>query len=434
MKRREFLKTAGAGLAAWSLPTCRANQAGDQGKPNIIFILSDDVGITDVHCCGGDHFKTPNIDALAQGGTRFEYCYATPLCGPSRCQCLTGRYPFRTGLNNNNSDNAIDPKREIMIPTVLKRAGYITASAGKWGQMALGPAEWGFDEYLGVKRSGIYWRPQVTTYEHNGKQEELPKGKYLPDIMHNFVVDFIQRNKARPFFVYYPMIHVHEQICRTPDSAPDSKDFYSDMVRYMDKLVGQLVTALERLNLREKTLIIFTGDNGTAKWSADRATIGGRHILGMKGQMNEGGSRVPLVVNWPGATPTGTVNHDLTDFSDFFPTLAEIAGAPLPEGVKLDGQSFAAQIKGEKGLPREWVYVELNGHSYARDARYKLTNHGELFDLSDIPFREILIPSDTTDPAAVTAREQLQEILDQHPAAPGIKIQSVEKQKHQPPK
>src|SRR5438105_875207 len=115
-----------------------AAEKSGAAKPNIILILSDDVGLGDVACTGGP-FKTPHIDALASGGTRFEYCYATPLCGPSRCQILTGRYPFRTGLINNQSPNAIRPQREIMIPTVLKKAGYVTASVGKWRQMCLGP-------------------------------------------------------------------------------------------------------------------------------------------------------------------------------------------------------------------------------------------------------------------------------------------------------
>jgi arylsulfatase A len=128
---------------------------------------------------------------------------------------------------------------------------------------------------------------------------------------------------------------------------------------------------------------------------------------------------VPLVVNWPGVTPAGKVNHDLIDFSDFFATFAELAGAPLPEGVKLDSHSFAAQIKGQQGTPREWVYVELNGKSYARNARFKLTNGGELFDLSEAPYKEIPVASATADPAAVTARKQLQEVLDQHPAGSG---------------
>ena len=137
--------------------------------------------------------------------------------------------------------------------------------------------------------------------------------------------------------------------------------------------------------------------------------------------MLEGGSRVPLIANWPGTTPAGKVNHDLTDFSDFFATFAELGGAKLPEGVKLDSHSFAAQIKGEKGTPREWVYVELNGASYVRDARFKLTGKGELFDLAEAPIKEIPIAKDTKDAVAIAARKTLQKVLSEHPAKAGKK-------------
>lgn len=407
-----------ATLATLYIPvTDAANQAA---KPNIIFILSDDVGLGDIGCSGGP-FKTTYLDALATAGTRFEYCYSTPLCGPSRCQFLTGRYPFRTGLINNQSHNAVDPKREVMIPTVMKKAGYVTASVGKWGQICFGPGEWGFDEYLVFPGSGRYWRDQTTHYTVNGKQENLPAGKYLPDIMHQFIKDFLTRHQNQPFFLYYPMSHMHGPIVQTPESKSGaSKDqLYTDNVTYMDKLVGQLMDELNRLNLREKTLVIFSGDNGTARFGVQAATVNGRSISGQKASMLEGGSRVPLIVNWPGTTPAGKVNHDLIDFSDFFTTFADLGGASLPAGVKLDGHSFASQIKGEKGTPRDWIYVELNGKSYARDNRYKLTNAGELFDLIEAPFKEIAIPKTTTDATILAARERLQKVLDDQKAPPG---------------
>jgi arylsulfatase A len=184
-------------------------------KPNIIMILSDDVGLGNIHCYGGA-FDTPNIDKLAAAGTKFTYCYATPLCGPSRCELLTGRYPFRTGLINNQSHKAVDPKKEIMIPTVMKNAGYVTGSVGKWGQIQLGPGEWGFDEYLVFPGSGRYWRDQTKFYTENGKKKDLAEGEYLPDLMHKLAVDFITRHKDQPFFLYYPMSHMHAPIVRTP--------------------------------------------------------------------------------------------------------------------------------------------------------------------------------------------------------------------------
>ena len=133
------------------------------------------------------------------------------------------------------------------------------------------------------------------------------------------------------------------------------------------------------------------------------------------------------MVNWPGVTPAGKVNHDLVDFTDFLVTFAELGGAPLPEGVKLDGHSFAAQLKGQKGTPREWVYVELNGNSFVRDARFKLTNKGELFDLSNAPFEEKPVASDTSDAAAKAARTRLQKVLDDHPTAPAGRADAAKK-------
>ena len=414
-------------LAIISIVVTLAAQAAE--RPNIIVILSDDVGLGDIGCSGGP-FKTPQIDALAKGGLRFENTYSTPLCGPSRCQLLTGRYPFRTGLINNQSHNAIQPSRETMIPTVLKKAGYATASAGKWGQLSLGPGEWGFDEYLVFKGSGRYWAEQTPDYTVNGKRKTLAAGQYLPDLMHEFVADFITRHKDQPFFLYYPMSHIHGPILRTPDSKPGAaKDrLYADNVEYMDKLVGKLMTELDRLHLREKTIVMFTGDNGTAHFGVQAATVRGRSISGQKGTMLEGGSRVPMIVNWPGTTPAGKVSRDLIDFSDFMATCAELAGAPLPGDKQLDSHSFAPQIRGQAGTPRDWIYVELNGKSYVRNSRFKLTNRGDLYDLSEAPYREIPVPRNSTDQTAVSARKQLQAVLDDHPTATGKNTAKAKKQ------
>ncbi|MCY2931689.1 MAG: sulfatase-like hydrolase/transferase, partial [Planctomycetota bacterium] len=407
-------------LSALLWAPCGSLQAATAApKPNIIFILSDDVGLGDTGCYGGP-FQTPHLDALAAGGTRFEYCYSTPLCGPSRCQFLTGRYPFRTGLINNQSHNAVSPTREVMIPTVLNKAGYSTASVGKWGQIALGPGPWGFDEYLVFPGSGRYWREQTTHYQVNGRRKPLPAGTYLPDVMHEFLVEFITRRKDRPFFVYYPMSHIHGPIVPTPDSkAGASKaQLYADNIEYMDKLVGKLMGELGRLGLRKKTLVLFSGDNGTARFGADAATVNGKAISGRKATMLEGGSRVPLIAAWPDVTPAGKVRGDMIDFSDFFATVAELGGAALPAGVTLDSHSFAPQLKGRPGDPRQWVYVELNGKSYVRDRRYKLTNDGRMFDLKNAPCEEVPIPAAAADAGAQSARQRLQQILTDHPAAP----------------
>jgi arylsulfatase A len=408
-----------AAAAVTSVMDAAATRAAER-RPNIILILSDDVGLGDIHFSGGP-FTTPNIDKLAASGTKFTYSYATPLCGPSRCELLTGRYPFRTGLNSNNSHTAVSPKSEVMLPTVLKKAGYVTGSVGKWGQIQLGPGEWGFDEYFVFPGSGRYWRAQSPKYTVNGKDKELAEGEYLPDLMHKWAVDFIDHHKDQPFFLYYPMSHIHGPILRTPESkkGADKDQLYADNVQYMDKLVGKLMKELDRQHLRDNTVVIFTGDNGTAQFGAKIATVDGKSISGQKNTMKEGGSRVPLAVSWPGHTPAGEVNNDLTDFSDFFATVADLAGAELPKGVKLDSHSFAPQIEGKKGSPREWVYVELNGNSYVRDAKYKLTGSGQMFDLSEAPFKEIPVSADTNNKEAVAARKALQSVLDDHKAIPG---------------
>jgi arylsulfatase A len=406
-------------LAAIFIGITASQTEATERKPNIILILTDDVGLGDVHFTGGP-YNTPNIDKLAASGTKFTYCYATPLCGPSRCELLTGRYPFRTGLNTNQSRMAVSPQSETMIPTVLKKAGYVTGSDGKWGQIQLGPGEWGFDEYLVFPGSGRYWRDQTKFYTVNGKKVDLPEGKYLPDIMHKWAVDFIERHKDQPFFLYYPMSHMHGPIVRTPDSkkGEDKDQLYTDNNEYMDMLVGKLMKELDRQHLRENTVVIFTGDNGTARFGVEKGTVDGKSISGRKGTMLEGGSRVPLAVSWPGHTPAGKTNNDLIDFSDFFGTVAELAGADLPTGLKVDSHSFAPQIEGKKGSPRDWVYVELNGNSYARDKKFKLTAEGEMFDLSEAPFKEIPVAADTKDPKAVAARKALQVVLDEHKALP----------------
>ena len=391
-------------------------------KPNIIFVLADDYGVGEVGCYGADNYKTPNIDALAKGGMRYTNAYTAALCGPSRAMILTGRYAFRTGATNQDATGRMKPEQETMMPKVLKSAGYTSTCVGKWGQLPLGPAEFGFDDYLKFKGSGVYWNTQDKgkNYEVNGKATKLNDKEYMPDVMHKHLIDFITKHREQPFYVYYSLSHVHGEILPTPDSAPDSKDFYADNIAFMDKLVGKLVAELERLKLREKTLIVFVGDNGTANGKAKRATIGGRAISGAKGSMQEGGGLVPLIVNWPGVTPAGKVSHDMIDSSDFFPTFAELAGAKLPEKTSIDGHSFAAQIRGEKGQPREWAFNQLARMWYVRETGWKLNQAGELFDMSDAPFTEKLVAADTKDAAASAARKRLQAALKQLNPAGGI--------------
>ena len=397
--------------------------AATPSKPNIIFILGDDVGIGDIGCSGSDRFKTPNIDALARGGINFTHAYAEPLCGPSRATILTGRYVFRTGSTNQDATGRFTPKAETMMPTVLKQAGYVTASIGKWGQLPLGPAEFGFDDYFKFSGSGAYWRSQGKkgeTVEINGKRVAVGEKDYIPELMHTHLVNFLEKHREQPFYVYYSLSHVHAEILPTPDSAPNSPDLYADNIAYMDKLVGKLVAELERLKLRENTLLVYFGDNGTAGGHITAATVKGRRLNGAKGDVLEGGSRVPMVVNWPGVTPAGRVSSAVIDSSDFFTTFAELAGAPLPAGKVIDGRSFVPLIRGQDKPNRDWVFIQLAKKWYVADREWKLNESGELFDLSDAPWTEKLVPAANASPAAVAARTRLQAALTQLNPAGGF--------------
>ncbi len=380
MNRREFLKTAGCVAASNALAQ------SSSANPNIIFILADELGIGNVSCYGADNFKTPNIDRLAGEGTRYTHCYSAPLCGPSCAAILTGRYAFRTGATSQDAVKRIKPSVEIMMPAYLKPAGYVTAAVGKWGQLPLEPAEFGFDEHL--------------------EQDSL--------------ADFLARYRGAPFYVFDRLSNLQKPVLPTPDSKPDSTDFYTDNITYMDKLVGNLVATLERLELRGRTLIILTSDHGTGGVYAEESTIGGRRLAGEKGSMLEGGALVPLIVNWPGKTPAGRVSGDLIDSTDFVPTLAELAGAKLPAEKVLDGHSFAPQVLGRVGQPREWVFIELGRTWYVREARWKLNQAGHLFDMKNSPFEEPSVPADTQDAAAIAARQRLEAALAKLNPAGGI--------------
>jgi len=443
LSRREFLRSGLVAGAVTSLggPTARLTASGKQakstGRPNIVFILSDDYGLDGVGCYGSDRHKdrTPNLDALARDGIRFELCYSTPLCGPTRCQIMTGRYPFRTGGLTNPTAVRPVPKDEYPLARLLKEAGYDTCHVGKWRQMGDTPGDWGFDQYItDPTAGGWYWQK---SYTKNGQLVETDNEIYYPDVTHDFAVDFLKRHvptsssKVAPFFLYYASHLVHGPILRTPDSKPDEKDpvtLYNDNVAYLDKQVGALVAELDRLGLRENTLILFSADNGTTG-SGLPNTIGGRKINGQKGTMLEGGVRVPLIANWKGVTPAGGVLKDLVDFSDILPTFAEVARAKLPEGVTIDGRSFAPQLRGEKGNPRKWIFVQLGRNWYVRDDGWKLNQAGELFDMKDAPFVEQLVPADSADKVAVAARKRLQAVLDKLNPAGGKTISAEEETK-----
>ena len=201
----------------------------------------------------------------------------------------------------------------------------------------------------------------------------------------------------------------------------------------MDKLVGKLVAELDRLKLREKTIVVFTSDNGTAQGHKLFCTInGGKQLSGCKHTMLECGALVPMIVSWPGTTPQGKVSQNLVSFCDFFPTLAELAGAKLPEGVTIDGKPFTPILHGQTSSDRlrDWIFVLLERNWYDRESGWKLNQSGELFDMKNAPFAEPLVPADTKDGDAIAARVRLQTVLNQlDPAAGKVAPGKADKRK-----
>jgi arylsulfatase A len=407
------------------------NPVNLKSRPNIILILADDVGIDRVGCYGLETFPTPNIDLLAKEGTRFETCYSAPLSGPARSLLITGRYGFRTGSLTNETGVKPSPKNEVSFASVLKKAGYATCQAGKWRHTSETPADWGFDEYITDPTAGGYFWEK--SYSKNGVNVNTEKEIYYPDVVHEFSMDFIRRNHDKPFFLYYATHLGHNPYVRTPLSLPDTKDFYSDNIAYLDLMVGKIVAEVKRLKLEDNTLIIFAGDNGTPR---ENLPTSGRKLIGHKGTLVEGGARVPLIANWKGVTPANHVCNDLIDFSDFFVTFTEVAGGQLPAGIKLDGHSFAPQIMGQKGSPRDWVFVQLGSQWYVREPGWKLNESGELYDMKNAPFEEIRVPDDIRNPEAVAARQRLQSALIELNPAAGFRAQTdyqkqIDKEKKQ---
>jgi arylsulfatase A len=268
----------------------------------------------------------------------------------------------------------------------------------------------------------------------------MPAQVYGDDLFSDFLIEFMKQHRDSPFFAYYPMALVHAPHIAPPGSAragaaqkaaargkrpggkkkknavPGDDDEiindpanFPDMVAYMDKTVGKLIAALEESGLRENTLVIFTGDNGTDKKITSK--MGNVSIPGGKGTVTELGSHVPLIASWPGKIPAGRVSSDLINFCDVHPTLAEIGGAQMPAGVKIDGQSFAPRLTGQSGKSRDWVFTQLGHKRFARDDRYLLHDDGRLFEIpSDLFEKSNLSSSDK--PEIIAAKSRLKAVLE----------------------
>jgi len=371
------------------------------GKMNIILIMADDLGYECLGCDGGISYSTPNLDRLAQTGIRFSYCFSQPLCTPSRVQIMTGKYN-----NRNYTAFGILKKGEKTFGNFFKDAGYVTGIAGKWqlygstsqkklkGTGTL-PRETGFDEYClwQIDRTGSRYADPVICC--NRMTPDTLRNDYGPDVFRRFIEDFLTRHRHDRFFLYYPMVLPHSPHVPTPDSPQWYTDryirdnrFFKDMVAYVDKNVGRILQKLNELDLRSNTLVLFTGDNGTNR--AIVSMMGNKAVRGGKGLTLLTGTHVPLIVSMPGTIKAGQVSDGYIDFTDFLPTLIEMAGISRPDDFITDGHSFARLLSGKSMRGRKCIYSYYDPKwarfSYARfvyTPGYKLYDDGRFFDLTD---------------------------------------------------
>jgi arylsulfatase len=437
MRRRDFLKAAGwsaaslAGLGA--LGTDRARAATMGKRPNVVFILADDLGYADVGCYGQKRIRTPNIDKLAAEGMRFTQFYSgNPVCAPSRCTLMTGYHSGHGQVRSNMQVGGQDawtlgvttggqwPLAEgtFTVGHLLKKAGHTTGAFGKWGLGRVGttgdPQKQGFDHFFGYicqRQAHTYypnhlWRDgQVFWIEENKDGAERV---YSHDLIAEEALKFLRTNKDRPFFLYVPFTipHVSLQVPEDslapykgqwPDPAYDGKRgyvphvspraCYAGMVSRMDKDVGRITALLKELGLEENTLVIFASDNGpTNAGGSDADFFGGAGPFhGLKGSVWEGGIRVPFIARWPGRIKPGSESGHVAAFWDFLPTCAELVGAQPPQGI--DGISLLPTLLGQSDQKKhEYLYWELNGQQGVRlgdwkAVRLKPNQKIQLFDL-----------------------------------------------------
>jgi arylsulfatase A len=407
-------------------------------KPNVIVIMADDMGWECVSAYRDlitkynypksrtedkDHYSTPHIDKLAADGMRFDHGYSQPICTPSRVQIMTGIYNQR----NYVKFGLLDPKAKT-FGNVMKDAGYRTCVVGKWQLEGGfdGPKNFGFDEYCLWQLTRRPARYPNAGMEVNGKEIDYP-GKYGPDIASDYLCDFIERNKDRPFFGYYPMILPHWPFEPTPDSKdwdPKSEGaeagnltqknpkYFREMVSYVDKIIGKIVAKLDEQKLSEKTMIIFTGDNGTAV--SVTGVMNGRVIKGGKGNTTDAGNHVPFIVSWPGTIEAGRTTKAIVNFSDILPTIARAAGAEIKH--KIDGISFLGHLKGGEATRQvSYCWYARNGgptgKEFARNTKWKLYSDGKFYNVyQDVMEKKPLSTGELSDEAR-TARAQLQKEL-----------------------
>jgi arylsulfatase A len=426
------------------------SRENDRTRPNVILIMADDLGYECLRCNGGTSYATPNLDRLAKTGVRYTHCYVNPLCTPTRVALMTGRFNFR-----NYTRFGTLPESEFTFGHMMQDAGYATCIVEKWqldGKGGTRPDKAGFDEYF--MKPGDAFNYADPFIRDNTWERVQHKGAYGPDLCVDYLCNFIERHKNKPFFAYYPMALTHFPFKPTPDSPAwksgdrheeDWKKYFPDMVVYMDKLVGRVVDKLEKLGIRDNTLILFLGDNGT-----DTRIISqfrGQPYPGGKSWLTDAGTHVPLIISWPAEVESGRVFDDLVDPTDLFMTISEATGAkprrPPGDGM-IDGASLLPHLRGAENPAQDWVLIELinefrkfgekqrpafAGHEgrYVRNHRWKLYDAGksrrdipfykggDLFDMVNDPEEKHPIARESMESEAAAARKKLQAIFDDHP-------------------
>lgn len=335
-----------------------AREAAVQERPNVIVILADDVGVEAFRAYGGEH-DTPNIDRLVREGVTFDHAFSTPLCSPSRTRLMTGK----ENAQNYEAFGYLDPE-ERTFGNVFSDAGYATGIVGKWqlsgngfdGRTGISPTQAGFAQSLlwqlepGPQKGSRYWGP--TLWRDGGWI--IPEEGFGPDFFSDYALSFLDDHADSPFFLYYPMVLVHDPFVPTPAErvGGNEQQNFGYMVQYMDRMVGRLLDRLDALDLTDNTLVIFTADNGTNR--RIYSLRNGERVRGGKGLPTLTGTHVPLMMRWPGNIPAGERRGGLFDFTDVLPTIAEAASLPVAGDVA--GVSQLAVAQGRADAARETIF------------------------------------------------------------------------------
>jgi len=373
MHRREFLGTLGVGLAGVAMNGVWGAETKPPGKPNIIFMMTDDQGYSELSCYGSPNIKTPNLDRMAAEGVRFtDYYAAGSVCTPTRASLMTGCYPKRVGLHKGvlgtRDKRGLHPD-EVTIAELLRDQGYATACIGKWH---LGvapetmPTSQGFDSYFGMPGDNhghgeLYRGTNIIEQEGKINISELTQ-RYTTE-----AIEFITKSKGKPFFLYLPHGAPHAPYYASENFRKKSAaGLRGDMIEEVDWSVGQVLQTLKDLNLDEKTLVIYTSDNGKPGQQPP--------LRGSKGTTWEGGMRVACIARWPGHVPTNTVCNQMAISFDWLPTLAALAGTAPPADRKIDGKDIWPVMCGKAKTPHDYfVYYDTGGKASAiRSGKWKL--------------------------------------------------------------